>query len=128
MHTSLDGGIKLWSTHTHVEVGAFFGHTQPIRRAVFSRTGLELATVAADRTVKLWSGHLGRPLVDSGDMQQGWVAALAFAPDGTYMAVAFRSGKVHVRTPDTTLVAELTAHDCSANAVAWLANRIRVMT
>ena len=29
---SLDGLIKLWSFISHLEVGSFFGHTEPIQK------------------------------------------------------------------------------------------------
>ena len=75
--------------------------------------------MSADCKVKLWSGNLGQPLVDFGNLQQGWVTQIAFSPKGTFIASAFRSGKVNVFLPDSTFVTQLSAHASSANALAW---------
>jgi WD40 repeat protein len=69
--------------------------------------------------VQVWSGDLGQPLEDSGDLAHGWVMALAFSPSGMLIANAFRDGHLRVSRPDLSTITTMQAHGSSANTVAW---------
>jgi WD40 repeat protein len=67
------------------------GHTDMVYRVAFARDGRTLATVSADRTVRLWDltdrerpHPLGAPLTG----HTGTVLGVAFSPDGRTLATA----------------------------------------
>jgi RNA polymerase sigma factor (sigma-70 family) len=83
------GEIKVWDLATHREVAALSGHRYRVWMARFAPDGKELATVAEDRTVKLWD-LTRRPAVtkDAGDKElEGWWQDLA----GADAAAAYRA-------------------------------------
>jgi RNA polymerase sigma factor (sigma-70 family) len=69
------GEIKVWDLATRQEVGSLTGHRYRVWMARFAPDGKELATVAEDRTIKLWD-LTHRPVVmkEAGDKEltQWW--------------------------------------------------------
>ncbi len=71
------------------------GHTLEVRAAAFAPGGATLATVADDRTLRLWDVTTGaQRRVFTGDTPG--VSAVAFAPDGITLASAGLDGKVRL--------------------------------
>jgi WD40 repeat protein len=89
--------VRLWNLETSEEV-AWRGPRGTLRGLAFSPTLPLLATGAEDGTVRLWdrSGSEGRArVIDLGSVPSG-VRALAFTPDGRYLATANGNGTVYL--------------------------------
>ncbi len=76
---------QLRDTHTGRPIGAPLRHARPIRTFAFSPDGTRVATSShdmfrGDGAVQVWDAATGRPVAPA--MKTGWVAALAFSPDG----------------------------------------------
>jgi WD40 repeat protein len=95
---------------------ALLAHAGPILRLAFSPDGTKVATSSADLTVKIWETATGT-LLRSFDRQQDWAHGLAWATDGTTLAVGRRDGSLSMydldsgedRTPLASLVSPLPA-------------------
>jgi WD40 repeat protein len=94
------GEVRLWDSTTGREL-AVLPHPQPVSALAWHPGGLSFLTGCWDRKVRLWDVRQpGRPLAEfSPGRQEGkgptdWVQALAFSPDGTRFAAAWRDGWV----------------------------------
>jgi WD40 repeat protein/uncharacterized caspase-like protein len=61
------------------------GHSESVKKAIFSPDGAYIATASRDKSIKLWDAETGleiRSLLG----HQGTVTAIDFSPDGTMMA------------------------------------------
>ena len=66
----------------HADLFTLRGHTSWIWRVLFSPDGTRLASVSADRTVRIWDATTGEPI----RRLEGGVRPLAFSPDGKRLA------------------------------------------
>ncbi len=84
--------VRLWPVTAEGSFGAPFmlaGHEGAINDVSFNRSGSDMLTASADRSVRLWRNYLEvgtTPII----LQQhdDWVWAAAFAPNGSYLASA----------------------------------------
>lgn len=98
----------------HHELGAL--------AAAWSLDGRRLAVGGADGTVVIGDITIGRR---DAVMGQGWVHALAWSPDGQYLA-AGRGREVLLLRPDGTIVTRWPGQPSTVTALAWAGHRLAV--
>ena len=110
---SYDGSIILWETDsgeqkTRVEKA----HERGIRQLVISPDGSTVASVGDDMQTKLWETGTGKLLAEYGDYDlktphgyPSMLYAVAWSPDGQWLATGNRTGHVFVRKAETGEIA-----------------------
>lgn len=101
---SLDGGlfasaggrvklerIELWDQATGNKVGDLFGHADAVCQVAFRQDSRILASISRDKTIRLWDPRR-RELLHTITLP-GAGQALAYSPDGRYIAAAFYDEK-----------------------------------
>jgi WD40 repeat protein/serine/threonine protein kinase len=92
-----ESGIRLWNLNTGLET-TLTGHTSNVFGLAFSPSSPLLATCGEDGTVRLWDrtgGAAGVRIIGPGPFG-GAVRAVAFTPDGRYLATANANGTVYL--------------------------------
>ena len=104
------------------------GHSGDVTAVAWAPDGTRLATVATDRTVRLWD-----PL--TGDSQHafiahtGWGTAVAWAPNGAYLVTTGHDGVARIWDPSTGhALRSLPGHTGRVTAVAWSPDGVHVVT
>ncbi len=79
-----DGTVKVWDVKARQSLVTIEAHKQPVTGLAFSSDGTRLATASNDQTIKIWDWQAKKLIT------QLKVSAfkIAFAPDGTQLAVA----------------------------------------
>ncbi|MBN1286539.1 MAG: serine/threonine protein kinase [Anaerolineae bacterium] len=141
---SLDGTVRVWrlTPGAHEQApgahpaAVLNGHMGTVRTVAWSPNGRFLASGGNDGTVRIWQINLQtgalsrrpahRMLTLSG--HGGWVRAVAWSPDGTFVASGSDDDSVRVwritydeagNFVDGETVAEIRGHAGGVNAVAW---------
>ncbi|HLY29117.1 MAG TPA: protein kinase, partial [Aggregatilineales bacterium] len=89
---SLDRTVRLWDTQTGQQIRQFVGHTDELRVVAYSPDGKTVLTGSLDKTARLWDVQTGQELHRF--IQSGAVMAVAFSPDGQFMATNDRNSGV----------------------------------
>jgi WD40 repeat protein len=111
-----DGALIWWNLETGEiirQVDA--AHAKWIRMLALSPDGTRVASVADDMRTKLWDIESGQLIADWGDYEPktphgypSMLYAVAFSPDGHWLATGDKTGQVLVRDPaDGTVAARL---------------------
>jgi WD40 repeat protein len=87
------GEIRLWDSASGRPPRELVGHRMRVARLAFSPDGKELASGGLDGTVRLWHLASGREHFTLPARPGGPVSALAFAPDGSLLAAAYRNSR-----------------------------------
>lgn len=114
-----NGMVELFERATATSIATLLGHTQEVRRILFSPDSRQMLTATVfqrgaegehfepDSAVRLWQVPSGRLLVETN--LSAPIAAIALAPDGESFAVQLYGRSVEVRqTKDFTLVFQMT--------------------
>jgi hypothetical protein len=103
----------------------FTGHTGPIAALATSPNGKFLASVSADKTLRLWDIADGR-LIST--FEDGAGASVAFAPKGGLIATGGKDGVTRIRSLATGSVVQELNQVGAVNAVAFSADAKMIVT
>lgn len=95
---SFDNTIRLWSSKTGHCQGVLMGHSGWVYDVAFSPTGKSLASVSEDGTCRIW--NLQRYESVPCSVREDYLAAVAFNPDGSVVAVGGARGVVSLVAVD----------------------------
>jgi WD40 repeat protein/tetratricopeptide (TPR) repeat protein len=110
-----DKTVKVWEAASGKPVTTLQGHTDAIDGLAFSPDGKELASVGAE--LKVWDTASWKEAWKREDIGGG--NAVAFSPDGHYLAVGCWDHTVKVLDASRQIVHTLRAHDLSVKAIAF---------
>ena len=103
-----DGQVILWETATGQQARRLDNHGSPVHAVAFSADGLTLASGSRDDYARLWRvatgkelGRFGGPLPQElarpqVEAPRKGIAALAFSPDGHYLAAGGSAQAIHL--------------------------------
>lgn len=100
-----DQTIRVWNIAKGAVIRSFNNHTQPIRQLAVrpstdSQTLPMIATIARDRTLRIWQPTIGR-MVRFLRLESVQPLALAWSPDGKMLCVTDDTGQLQQIDPDT---------------------------
>lgn len=90
-----DFDIHVWNVQSSQLVDRLSGHEGPVSDLAFSPDGSLLASGSWDHTARLWS-FFGRTPLSEPMVVQSEVLAVAYRPDGKYIAVSSMDGLISV--------------------------------
>jgi WD40 repeat protein len=90
-----DWGVRVLDAEDGKELRWFSGHTSPVAALAFSPDGKRMATVAADRAVRVWELATGQTVARL-PVSVGGGRELAFDRDGRRLAVLCSDRTIHV--------------------------------
>ncbi|NOZ19836.1 MAG: hypothetical protein GXP25_01975 [Planctomycetes bacterium] len=93
-----DGAVRVWEFETGLSVNVLEGRSGYVADLCWSPDGDVIASVAseleASKKVRLWSWRDGGE--QELEIEDAWNETLAYAPDGRYLAVGAKNGRVWV--------------------------------
>lgn len=92
---SQTGAVHLWNAATGSSVAVVPGHSSAVSAIAVTRHGNRLASVSADRTLRVWALEPLRPVL-TWEMPEP-MQAVAFSPDGKAIASGGDHGSIEIR-------------------------------
>ena len=84
---SVDNTLRLWDVYTGQPIGDPLRHTISVGSVVFSPDGQHIAS-SDGGTIRLWDAQTGRPIGQPLKGHRDLINAIAFSPNGRYIASA----------------------------------------
>lgn len=92
-----DGRIQMWDLENNQLIGtSAAGHSRRITKIRTNLFGNRIATLGADQQIRLWSYGEPHPLFSRYALHDGAAKAVAFSPDGEFLAVSGSKGTVYL--------------------------------
>lgn len=120
LSASADGSARLFHLHGGQHVLRLGGHTRGVSAATYSPDGQHIATASKDATARIWDAQSGRLLVTLA--LPGEVSAVAFAPNGPFLATALSAPERAVWVWDwreARTLATLRGHEMGISSVVF---------
>ena len=89
-----DKTVRLWNTHTGINIETLIGHTETVVAVAYSPDGDTIVSASRDKTVRMWDAHTGdnfNTLTGHKDI----IVSIAYSPDGTTIISAGWDGMLH---------------------------------
>ena len=84
---SVDKTIKVWDARTGIALMTLIGNQDTVDNVAYSPNGERIASGGYDGTVRLWDANSGKEIFTMrGHQEQNHNRALAFSPDGKWLA------------------------------------------
>ncbi len=140
---SEDTTVQVWSSMTGQALLTFKEHTKMVSSIAWSGDDRFIASCSWDNTVQIWDSHSGRTLLSYTKHKGGWLKAVAWSPNGKYIAsggeVGTVTGNVYTGTRGTKAVnmhvwdaqtgnTHATYQSLPVDALAWSPDSTRIVT
>ena len=91
-----DSKVKLWRLHSQGVVRTLAGHPGAALAVVWQPGGGRLASAGRDSTVRFWDPLSGNQVKTIAKPDWAGLTALAWSPDGSFLAVAGSGGELEI--------------------------------
>lgn len=91
---SEDTTVQVWSATTGQALLTFKEHTREVSSIAWSGDDRYIASCSWDNTVQIWDSHSGRTVLSYTKHKGGWLNAVAWSPNGKYIASGGEIGVV----------------------------------
>jgi uncharacterized protein with WD repeat len=140
---SEDTTVQVWSATTGQALLTFKEHTRMVSSVAWSGDDRYIASCSWDNTVQVWDSHSGRTLLSYTKHKAGWLKAVAWSPNGKYIAsggeVGTVTGNVYIGTRGTKDVnmhvwdaqtgnTHTTYQSLPVDSLAWSPDGTRIVT
>jgi WD40 repeat protein len=89
-----DSTAQVWNARTGQALLVFKEHTRDVSSVFWSGDDSHLVSCSLDNTARVWDSRSGRVLLTYSKHASGWLNAVAWSPDGKYIASAGEQGTV----------------------------------
>jgi WD40 repeat protein len=105
-------------------VAVLRGHTHEVRAAAFNPEGTRIASVAHDRSLRIWDAQNGEPVLAI-RAHRDWPFSVTFSPDGAWLASGAKSIRLWEATrPSAHVLEQRCARAAAADLVEQLSSRL----
>jgi len=92
--SSDDATVQVWDATSGQALLVFKEHSRKVSSVAWSADDSRIASCSWDNTAQIWDAHSGRVLLKYSKHKSGWLNAVAWSPDGKYIASAGEVGTV----------------------------------
>lgn len=98
---SEDTSARIWDVADRTQLVSMVGGGGPVVDAVFDAKEERVATVSADRVIRIWNARSGALMKEIPSGAKDLVGTVRFSPDGTLVMIASLDGTARTYSPDT---------------------------